>query len=71
MKHQVSRAAQENEFAQALNAEREEQTALAKARAVALVETDAKTAKATERAVKGASAAWGTTVAKQRHGGSL
>ena len=66
MEHKVSLAAQENESAQALNAEREEQTALAKTRAVALAEADARTAKADERAVEGASAAWEAAVAKQR-----
>ena len=66
VEHKVSLAAQENESAQALNAEREEQTALAKARAVALAEADARTAKADERAVEGASAAWEAAVAKQR-----
>ena len=46
MEKKVPLAAQEDEFAQALNAEIEKQAALAKANAVALAEADAKATKA-------------------------
>ena len=64
VEHRVSLAAQGDGFAQDLNAER--QAALAKAKAVALAEADAKTAKATEWAAEEAFAAWEAAVAKQR-----
>ena len=64
--HKVSLAAQEDEFAQALKAEREKQAALATAKAVALAETNAKTAKAAERAAEEAPSAWEVAAAKQR-----
>ena len=66
VEQKVSLTAQNDEFAQALNAEREMQAALATAKAVVLAEADAKTAKAAERAAEEAPAARKAAAAKQR-----
>ena len=62
MEHRVSLAAQEDGFAQVLDAERKKQAALVQAKAVAL----AKAAKVAEQAAEGASATLEAAVAKQR-----
>ena len=51
--HRVSLAAQEDEFAQALDGEREKQATIEAAEAVALVKADAEATKAAERAAEG------------------
>ena len=62
--HRVSLAAQEDEFAQALDGEREKQATIATAEAAALAQADAEATKAAESAAEGASAARKTAVAK-------